>query len=135
MHEMAIAESLLEIVLDESGRHGITRVNRIQLQVGALAAVVPAALTFCFDLISRDSIAVGAVLAIETVPVVVRCPECKELFEVDNQFYVCPQCGPIPAGLDLTSGRELTLLSIEGESGDDDERSKSPCGEEHSRGQ
>lgn len=135
MHEMAIAESLLGIVLDESGRHGITRVNRIQLQVGALAAVVPAALTFCFELISRDTIVADAVLAIETVPVVVRCPECKERFEVDNQFYVCPRCGPIPAGLDLTSGRELTLLSIEGESGDEDESSESPCGEEYPRGQ
>lgn len=121
MHEMSIAESLLEIVLDESARHGVVAVKRIKLQVGALAAVVPDALTFCFDLISRDTIAAGAVLDIETVPVVVRCPECRKLFEVDNQFYVCPECGPIPMGLDLTSGRELTLLSIEGDSGAEDE--------------
>ncbi len=78
MHEMAIAENLLEIVLDESARHGIRRVDRIVVQVGALAAVVPEALTFCFQAVSQDTLAAGARLDIETVPVVVRCPLCRE---------------------------------------------------------
>ncbi len=119
MHEMAVAESLLQIVLEESERHGIRRVDRVRLQVGALAAVVPEALDFCFTIVSQGSVAEKASLEIETVPVVVRCPECGQRFQVDNQFYVCPDCGPIPSGLDLTSGRELTVLSIEGEGGED----------------
>lgn len=128
MHEMSIAQSLLEIVLDECRRHGVKRVIRIKVQVGALAAVVPDALTFCFGLISQDTIAAHAEMEVETVPVVVRCPECREMFEMDSQFYLCPNCGPVPAGLDLTSGRELTLQSIEGDTGEEDDGNQSPSG-------
>jgi len=119
VHEMAIAENLLEIVLDESARHGIRRVDRIVVQVGALAAVVPEALTFCFQAVSQDTLAAGARLDIETVPVVVRCPLCRELFEVEDRFDACPDCGPVVSGMHMVSGREMTVLSIEGQ-GDDE---------------
>ncbi len=119
MHEMAIAESLLQIVLDESARHGIRKVHRISVQVGALAAVVPEALTFCFQVVARDTLAAEARLEIETVPVVVRCPSCGELFEVEDRFDACPECGPVFSGMQMVSGREMTVLSIEGQ-GDED---------------
>ncbi|WP_245802363.1 hydrogenase maturation nickel metallochaperone HypA [Desulfacinum hydrothermale] len=112
---MAIAQNLLEIVLDESARHGMRRVDRIVVQVGALAAVVPEALTFCFQVVSQDTPAASARLDIETVPVVVRCPLCGELFEVEDRFDACPDCGPVMSGMHMVSGREMTVLSIEGE--------------------
>lgn len=116
MHEMSIAQSLLEIVYQESRQHGLEQVKGIKIQVGTLAAVVPEALSFCFEIVSRDSIASGAVLEIETVPAVARCPECQILFEVEDHIFLCPQCDR--PTMDLISGRELTLLSIEGETGE-----------------
>jgi hydrogenase nickel incorporation protein HypA/HybF len=113
---MSIAQSLLEIVLEEGRRHGLKQVNTIRLQVGALAAVVPDSLKFCFEMLSQDTIARGSALAIETVPVVVRCSGCKELFEVENHIFLCPECGQ--PSMDLISGRELSLTSLEGETGD-----------------
>ncbi len=80
MHEMAIAQSVLDIVLDECRLHGIVVVERIAVQVGALAAVVPEALTFCFQVVAQGTPAEKAVLAIETVPVVMHCPLCGGTF-------------------------------------------------------
>jgi len=115
VHEMSIAQSLLEIVLEESRQHRLEQVKTIKLQVGAMAAVVPESLTFCFELLSQDTIASGAALEVETIPVVARCSDCNILFEVENQIFLCPQCdGPT---LELVSGRELSLVSIEGETG------------------
>jgi len=116
VHEMSIAQSLLEIVLEESRRHCLEQVKTIRLQVGAMAAVVPESLTFCFDLLSRDTIASGAALEVETIPVVARCSECDILFEVEDHIFLCPKCGG--PTLDLVSGRELSLTSIEGETGE-----------------
>ncbi|HBD08787.1 MAG TPA: hydrogenase maturation nickel metallochaperone HypA [Syntrophobacteraceae bacterium] len=119
MHELAIAQNVLDVVLEEGRRHGLAQVTVIRLQVGALAAVVPDALTFCFEMISQQTMAAGARLDIETIPVVVRCPKCHEAFTIDDHMFVCPECGE-PA-IDLISGRELLVASIEGETGETDD--------------
>jgi hydrogenase nickel incorporation protein HypA/HybF len=118
VHEMSIAQSLLGIILEESSKHDITRVKTVNLRIGAMAAIVPESLTFCFELLSRETLADGASLAVETIPVVARCGDCGINYEVENQVFLCPQCG-MPS-LELISGRELSVVSIEGETGDND---------------
>ncbi len=118
LHELSIAESLLEIVVDESKKHGLERVNKIKLQIGEFAAVVAESLTFCFEMVSRDTVASGALIEIESVGVVARCDVCDLSFEVQDQVFLCPRCGE-PA-LELLSGRELSVMSIEGVTGEED---------------
>ncbi len=121
MHEMSIAQSVLDIVQEEGRAHGLTKVRLIRLQVGELAAVVPESLRFCFDLMRKETIAEEASLEIERVPVVARCGECGTLFEVENNVFLCVHCGePV---MELISGRELNVLSIEGDAGGEDDGS------------
>ena len=116
MHELSIAQSLLDIIIDESNRHQLGRVNKVMLRVGALAAVVPESLRFCFDLVSRDTVASGALVEIETVAVTARCDKCDLSFEVKDMVFECPSCGePV---LTMLGGRELYVMSIEGETGE-----------------
>ncbi len=122
MHELAIAQNVLDVVLDEGHRHRLKRVTSIRIQVGALAAVVPEALSFCFEMTSQNTIAAGARLDIETTPVVARCLQCLETFSVENHVFLCPNCHQ-PA-MDLVSGRELLVASIEGETGETDDPGK-----------
>ena len=130
---MSIAQSLLDIVLDEGRKHLLVDVKTIRLQVGAMAAVVPESLDFCFDMLSRDTIASGAVIEIESVPVVARCSPCNIVFEVEDHVFLCPRCGePV---LELISGRELSLLNIEGETGDPNDADQGSCSPEHSASQ
>jgi len=117
VHELAIAESLLEIIVDESKRHGLERINKVRLQIGKFAAVVPESLTFCFELVSRDTVASGALIEIENVGITARCDQCNFSFEVQDQVFLCPRCGE-PA-LELLSGRELSVMSIEGETAEE----------------
>ncbi|MCE5336561.1 MAG: hydrogenase maturation nickel metallochaperone HypA [Desulfobacteraceae bacterium] len=125
MHELSIAESVLEIVTEEARKHGLERINRIKLQVGELAAVVPDSLMFCFELLRRDTIASEAVLEIETVGIVARCDQCDFSFEVRGQVFRCPRCSkPV---MELLSGRELSVSSIDGETGEDDGTDQRSC--------
>jgi hydrogenase nickel incorporation protein HypA/HybF len=130
---MSIAQSLLDIVLDEGRKHHLVEVKSIRLQVGAMAAVVPESLEFCFEMLSRDTIASGAVIEIESMPIVARCSPCNIVFEVEEHVFLCPQCGE-PA-LELISGRELSLLNIEGETGDPNDADQGACNTEHSASQ
>lgn len=133
MHELSIAQSILEIVLEESARNRLKQINVIRLQVGAMAAVVPEALTFCFDMLSENSIARGASLEIETLPVVARCPRCELPFQVEKQIFLCPKCGD--PTLELVSGRELSVVNIEGEAEDHDDSDYRARGTQHSASQ
>ena len=118
MHELSIAQSLLDIIVDESRNHRLGRVNLVRLRIGDLAAVVPESLRFCFDLVSRDTVASGAVIEIESVAVGARCEKCDFTFEVKDRVFECPKCGePV---FEMIGGRELYVMSIEGETGEDD---------------
>ena len=118
MHELSIAQSLLDIIVDESQRNRLGRVSKVMLRIGDLAAVVPESLRFCFDLVSRDTVASGALLEIETVAVTARCGKCDFSFEVQDRVFECPKCGePV---FEMVGGRELYVMSIEGETGEDD---------------
>lgn len=118
MHELSIAQSLLDIIVDESTRNRLSRVSKVRLRIGELAAVVPESLRFCFDLVSRDTVASGATVEIESVAVTARCDGCDFSFDVRDRVFECPRCGePV---LEMLSGRELYVMSIEGETGEED---------------
>ncbi len=118
MHELGIAQSLLEIVEQEARPYEGARVRRIWLRIGKLSTVVPDALRFAFDAVTRGGMAEGAVLEIEEVPLAIRCRACEEAFVVEDPFMICPQCGA--ADVEMISGRELDIKSMEIEDGDQD---------------
>lgn len=113
MHEMAIARNLLEIILQESQAHGVSRVVSVSLKVGELSAVVPESLRFCFEIIAEGTVAEGAQLEIERVLVKCSCRECERDFEVSNLVFKCPRCGS--TSVEILSGKELSLESFEAE--------------------
>jgi hydrogenase nickel incorporation protein HypA/HybF len=125
MHELSIAQSLFDLVGEEGQRHGLENITVIKIQVGSLAGVVPEALAFCFEMLSRGTPLEAARLDIETVSVRALCNHCAQVFTIADKIFLCPQCQE--PGVELLSGRELTLVSIEGENGENHDGSKSPC--------
>jgi Zn finger protein HypA/HybF involved in hydrogenase expression len=57
MHEMAICESIRQIMEDQAREAGFARVERVRLAIGALSGVEIAALQFGFDVVMRGSVA------------------------------------------------------------------------------
>ena len=113
MHELSITQSLLEIVNQEVAKHAISRVTSVKLKVGKLRAIEPTSLTFCFEILSKDTAVEGAELVIEVVPVRARCLGCGESFEVDGLLFACPNCSGHK--IEMISGRELSIVEIQGD--------------------
>ncbi len=122
MHEMGIALQIIEIARDSIPPDlGPVRVERVNLKIGKLAAVVPESLRFCFDIVIKDTPLEGAELQIKEIPVLARCKRCGEQWTIHEPVFTCNTCDS--GELEILSGRELDIESIEiaedgGEKGD-----------------
>ena len=111
MHEMGIAQNILDIALNAANQEGATKISRINLLAGELRGIVPMQLSFCFSIVAKDSIASGAYLNVEEVPVSGHCNDCNSDFTVKEYNYLCPNCGS--AKMQVTGGTELRIKDIE----------------------
>ena len=107
MHELAIAMGIVEAACE--GAAG-GRVRRVTVEVGALTAVLPDALRFCFDAAARDTDAEGASLDIVEREAIADCRSCGASSRFDRFTAVC-RCGS--ADLAWSSGRELRVVELE----------------------
>jgi hydrogenase nickel incorporation protein HypA/HybF len=112
MHEMSIAESVLGIVQDTARGGGLSRVNAVRLEIGALAAVQTEALRFCFDSVTRGSLAEGAALVIDELAGTAWCFGCNQSVPIAARGDACPGCGG--ARLQVTTGTEMRVKDIRG---------------------
>lgn len=111
MHEMSLAESVLQIIEESARTRGFRRVHTVVLEIGALAAVEPDAMRFCFDAVTRGSIAEGARLEIIETPGEGRCAGCNKTVLLCEQFGLCPECGG--ARVEITGGNEMRVKDLE----------------------
>jgi hydrogenase nickel incorporation protein HypA/HybF len=111
MHEMALTESLVELIEDEGRKQGFTRVRVVQLELGAMGSVDPEAIRFCFDAIARGAIVEGARLEIVVVPGEGWCFDCAKAVPMFERFGPCPECGR--RHVQVTSGEDMRVKELE----------------------
>ena len=111
MHEMSLTESIVDLIQDEAKKGGFTKVKRVRVLVGALSNVVPDALEFCFDAVTRGTLAEGAVLEIIPVPGQGWCMDCAKTVALEERFGTCPECGGYH--VQMTAGDALRLQDLE----------------------
>ncbi|WP_328394585.1 hydrogenase maturation nickel metallochaperone HypA [Nocardia sp. NBC_00416] len=107
MHELAITQSVVDAVCEHAAGR---RVYSVTVEVGALTAVVPEAMRFCFELAAEDTVAEGANLDIRCVPGAAQCRSCGADFIVTDLLLICA-CGS--ADVEVRAGRELRIRSME----------------------
>lgn len=111
MHEMSLAEGILQIIEDNARRADAGRVRAVWLEIGRLSSVEPDALRFCFDVVVKDTLADGARLEIIDVPGSAWCLQCSQTVEVAARYDECPLCGSYQ--LQVTGGTEMRVKELE----------------------
>jgi hydrogenase nickel incorporation protein HypA/HybF len=111
MHELAITQGILEVVLEAADREGGGRVTAIDLVVGELSSIVDDSVQFYWDLIAEDTAAAGAALRFRRVPLQFACRGCRALFEPPGDRFDCPHCGH--GDVHVAGGAELRIESFE----------------------
>lgn len=111
MHEFGITENIMSIVLSHGEKEGAKKVIKIYLKIGEMTQIVDDSIRFYFEQLSEGTIAEGAELIVENVPVRVRCSKCGTEKEAADYNFTCPSCGTVC--IEFIGGRELEVDNIE----------------------
>jgi len=111
MHELSIAQALVEQVEAAATKEHALRVVRVVISVGALSGVDPEALRSLFPLVAEGTVAADAELVIEQIAARVKCRSCGTEAQTDAAFIGCTTCGS--KDVELAAGRELNIKTVE----------------------
>lgn len=111
MHEMSLAEGVLQVIEDSAKSGGFTRVKTVWLEIGALAGVEAEAMRFCFDAVVRNTLAEGAKLEILATEGQGWCLSCGKTVSIGQRYDPCPLCGGYQ--VQPSGGMEMRVKELE----------------------
>lgn len=111
MHEMSLSQSMVGIIEGQAALHDFECVSKVRLEIGALSCIAPDALAFCFDVVTRGTLAEGARLEILTVPGQAWCRDCDAAVPIGQRGEPCSRCGGYR--LQIQAGDEIRIKDLE----------------------
>jgi hydrogenase nickel incorporation protein HypA/HybF len=111
MHEMSIAQNILEIVDEYMAREPAAKLLEVVVEIGEMVAVVPDSLNFCYDVLVEDSKYQDSKLIINILPLRGSCISCGHEFKIENYNFNCPSCHSLD--LQVQGGQELRITHLE----------------------
>jgi hydrogenase nickel incorporation protein HypA/HybF len=111
VHELAVAQALVEQVDALIREHGASQASLIRVRIGPLAGVVPELLATAFPLAAAGSRMEHAELDLVAAPITVRCQTCGAETGAAMNRLICGACGDWHT--QVISGDDLLLESVE----------------------
>ncbi len=111
MHELSVAQGIVDIVRQHVPDQELPDVRTIRLKIGAVAGIVQDSLEFSFGIITAETPLAGAALAVETIPFTVKCKTCGAESVNDQGIILCSQCGS--SDTTVIAGTEMQIAAIE----------------------
>ncbi|OIP09586.1 MAG: hydrogenase maturation nickel metallochaperone HypA [Betaproteobacteria bacterium CG2_30_59_46] len=111
MHEMSLAEGVLQVIEDSAKINGFSRVKTVWLEIGELAGVEVEAMCFCFDAMVKGTLADGARLEVVATEGQGHCLTCGEIVHIRLRYDPCPLCGGHP--VEPFGGLEMKVKELE----------------------
>lgn len=111
MHELSVAQNIIEIIRENVPRSDYDNVKRILLEVGEFSGIVADSLQFCFDIIKTDTEFKNAIVQIKKIPFVLYCKNCKTETSNNSGIRLCSECGG--SNTEIISGTEMKITEVE----------------------
>jgi len=114
MHELQVTESILNIVLKHAPADKVKKIVAIHLNIGELSDLENEWIQQYFDYLSKDTLAEGAKLIIERIPIRLKCDSCQNEFEIKRdeiKNIECRRCGNKKCS--LIAGRDYFIKNME----------------------
>ena len=111
MHEVSIAQEIIEIVKGYLPTNNRISVKSVKVEIGEFSNILPEALSFGFEVMTENSELKGAELIISKIPLTVKCRDCESISTLDEPFFFCKACESV--NVEIITGTEMKVIEIE----------------------
>lgn len=111
MHELSIAQNIIDIVRQSVPEKDIPFIRSITMKVGDMSGVVADSLEFSYGALIANTDLKQSALSIIRIPFVLKCRACGAEHESQFGIALCASCGS--ADTETISGNELQITEIE----------------------
>ena len=113
MHEYHGAVQIIEHAQDMCRERKHNQVNKIQLVIGKASGYTFEVVKEYFEEAAVGTVCEGAEVTVRNTDLMLRCPNCNELFVKKLLLYNCPICGT--PGIPTDAGKEMAIDFMESE--------------------
>lgn len=110
MHELGVVIEVVKSVEGFAAANGVTRIEKLVLQIGELSAMIPKYIEACYPAAVDGTMLEDTVLEIEILPGNAICKGCGKVYNLLANMPGCPDCGS--AERDILGGREFMIKEI-----------------------
>ena len=110
MHELSLAMNIVDIAEREARKANASIVESITLEIGQCAGIEKSSFDFAWPMAVKGSVLENAVLNLEKIKGKSKCGFCNNIFDIEQKFDPCPQCGSF--NNKLLSGGQFRIKSI-----------------------
>lgn len=124
MHELSMAQGIINAVLETAEENNATEVNEITVEVGRLAMINPEQLEFILGVLVDNTILEDAKINFEEIPAEINCFDCQfhgDAILDDSDHYAplvkCPKCDSL--SVEVLNGKDIIVKNMVIEKPDD----------------
>ena len=124
MHELSMAQGIINAVIDTAKENNATEVNEVTIEIGRLAMINPEQLEFILGVLIENTIMEDAKITFEEIPVSMDCHDCDfhgEAILDDSDHYApivrCPECESL--NVEVLNGKDIVVKNMVIEKPDD----------------
>jgi len=112
MHELAITQSIIDLAVATAERENARIITQIDLVIGDLSSIVDDSVQFYFDILSKQTLAAGAILTFRREPAIAHCLDCGAQIPVKPPVPpFCSECGS--HRVQIRGGKDFRMESID----------------------
>lgn len=110
MHELGILNSMIHTIERIIQEEGLTEVASLTLEVGELSGIVPHYIEECWPAARYKTFMEKTELNLITIPGMVKCKDCGEVFNAVSMQLVCPNCHS--QNMQILEGNDFMIREI-----------------------
>lgn len=110
MHELSIAESIIESALSFAAQQQATNITQMELEIGSISGVDKAALETALEIAVRNTILQDTTFIYNEITAEGKCRHCGNRYTLPDLFTPCPSCHQYAP--EIITGKELKIKSV-----------------------
>jgi hydrogenase nickel incorporation protein HypA/HybF len=110
MHELSIAQNIIDIVHQYVPENELENVDKVCIKIGEVAGIVTDSLCFGYSALISDTPLKNSSLEIENIPFIISCSKCGSESTGNSGITVCSVCGSYDTK--IISGLEMQITEV-----------------------